>query len=53
MTGYRTMIYTNGERYEGEWNDGLPDGSGTLFSASDKITYTGLWNKDQLTSKLK
>ncbi len=49
MSGNGTMTYKSGERYEGAWKNGLRDGKGTFYSASNKIISTGLWENDKFT----
>ncbi len=35
--GLGVMIYTNGNRYEGEWKDGSPSGAGVLWASDGTI----------------
>jgi hypothetical protein len=42
FNGSGTMVSHDGARYEGEWQDGLPDGQGTLLRP-DLPPFTGLW----------
>lgn len=45
MNGNGTMIWSNGNRYDGFWEDGLPKGNGT-FRRADGSSYVGVWSKD-------
>ena len=44
--GYGTMIYTNGERYEGNWHNGIKHGQGT-YVYTNKAKYEGGWELGQ------
>jgi len=41
------MTYQNGDRYEGNWHEGLKSGKGNYFF-SDGSTYEGLWEDDEI-----
>ena len=41
--GFGVMTYTNGERYEGNWNDGLKEGEG-VYTYTNKAIYDGEWS---------
>ena len=41
--GQGTMIYTNGNKYEGEWKDDLPEGNGTMTYVPSGNKYEGGW----------
>lgn len=45
-----TLSYTNGDEYEGEYEDDAPEGLGTMKWA-DGDTYTGEWKKGFLHGK--
>jgi len=47
-TGKLAAILDNGEIYNGEWFEGKKDGSGTLYSGSNKKIYAGIWEDDTL-----
>ncbi|MFQ5631985.1 MAG: MORN repeat-containing protein [bacterium] len=60
--GQGTLIWANGDRYTGEWKDGLRHGEGTFASvdtvyrrpfnlASFDFTYTGQWQNDKYDGK--
>ncbi|KND04473.1 uncharacterized protein SPPG_00200 [Spizellomyces punctatus DAOM BR117] len=45
--GIRATVYmTNGDRYVGEWKDGLKEGNGTYCYASTGAVYEGEWARD-------
>lgn len=46
MNGNGTMVWANGNRYDGSWEAGLPRGNGT-FRWVDGSCYVGVWSKDQ------
>lgn len=44
------MIYKNGDKYEGDWENGVRSGLGTLWIyAGGKfvVRYNGMWRKDR------
>jgi hypothetical protein len=43
MNRYLALVIALGGSYEGEFRDGLANGSGTLTSADGKRTYSGQW----------
>ena len=45
MNGNGTMIWSNGNRYDGFWEDGFPKGDGN-FRWADGSFYVGVWSKD-------
>ena len=45
MNGNGTMIWSNGNRYDGSWEDGFPKGNGN-FRWADGSFYVGVWSKD-------
>lgn len=45
MHGNGTMIWSNGNRYDGTWEDGFPRGNGN-FKWPDGSLYVGIWTKD-------
>lgn len=48
--GNGTMVYKNGEKYEGEWVCDLRDGIGSFFEMKEgkyKLKYFGEWKNDQ------
>ena len=45
MDGNGTMIWSNGNTYDGCWEDGWPKGNGT-FRWADGSFYVGVWSKD-------
>lgn len=44
MNGKGTYEWSNGNRYQGDFRDGLRHGQGTLFEA-DGLVYVGQWEK--------
>ena len=42
------MTWSDGDKYEGEWKDGKPNGQGTM-AHPDGIIEQGTWSKGQLT----
>ncbi|BCU03105.1 morn repeat domain [Pandoravirus japonicus] len=44
-SGYGIVEYNQGDRYEGEWQDGRAHGLGTYTSADAKETYRGHWER--------
>jgi hypothetical protein len=40
------MNYQNGDIYEGEWKNGLKDGSG-IYKYYNGDKYSGCWNEDK------
>jgi len=47
MEGVGTLQMTNGEKYEGEFKDGMVDGEGTYFT-QDERQVKGVWEKGNL-----
>ncbi|PIN01142.1 Phosphatidylinositol-4-phosphate 5-kinase [Handroanthus impetiginosus] len=45
MNGTGTMIWANGNQYDGSWVDGRPRGNGT-FRWVDGSFYVGVWSED-------
>ena len=45
--GKGSYIYTNGDKYVGEWKKGLRHGKG-IFTHSDGKVEKGIWKKDKL-----
>ncbi|KAK6149065.1 hypothetical protein DH2020_016590 [Rehmannia glutinosa] len=45
ICGYGKMFWTNGNLYEGNWEDGLPKGNGA-FRWADGSFYVGNWSND-------
>ena len=45
MNGNGTMIWSNGYRYDGCWEDGWPKVNGT-YRSPDGSFYVGVWSKD-------
>ncbi len=41
--GFGTYTYSNGDTYEGEWNNNLRHGQGTYTYASSGAKYGGAW----------
>lgn len=41
------MKYQNGDKYEGQWQNGLKNGAGT-YIYSDGSKYQGEWKNDQM-----
>ncbi|KAJ3023370.1 hypothetical protein HKX48_003481 [Thoreauomyces humboldtii] len=45
--GLRATVYmTNGDRYIGEWKEGMKDGNGTYHYAGTGAVYQGEWSQD-------
>jgi hypothetical protein len=42
LNGKGVMEYVNGDRYEGNWREGLRDGYG-IMKFANKYTYEGIW----------
>ena len=47
-SGRGVDIWPNGDRYEGEWADGAPNGRGT-YSFGDRVWYEGDFRAGQLS----
>jgi hypothetical protein len=50
VAGKGTVIYKNGDKYEGDWAAGLRQGLGTLWIYVDGkfvVRYNGMWHKDR------
>ena len=45
-TGYATATYTNGEIYEGDFNDGIREGNGTYRYLNGNV-YSGKWKDNR------
>lgn len=43
MHGFGVLFLTNGEKYEGEFNDGMIDGEGVFYSQDNDIL-RGVWS---------
>ncbi len=50
--GKGTYVWTNGSRYEGEWENGLQNGIGKLYMPDGSLKYRGLWIKGQFRGKI-
>jgi len=46
--GFGTFHYASKKYYRGQWEDGVQNGEGILFSQYGKIIKKGLWIKGQL-----
>jgi hypothetical protein len=46
VNGYGTYIINDGDKYVGEWKDGLRNGQGTYTDADGTID-KGLWENDE------
>lgn len=44
------MLYSNGDRYEGDWLDGNKDGKGT-YTYVNGNKYNGEWKEDAVNGK--
>lgn len=42
-TGPGTYVWTEGPRYEGEWQNGAPHGIGKLYKETGALEHSGLW----------
>ncbi|CAK92726.1 unnamed protein product (macronuclear) [Paramecium tetraurelia] len=51
QNGRGRKMYENGFTYEGEWEDGLRSGNGTLKDTNQKIIYQGEWLQDHFEGK--
>lgn len=49
--GFGVMRWQNGDRYEGEWKDGMRHGQGSYSCKSTGGKYEGLYEKDQKSGK--
>ena len=45
MCGKGTLIWENGNKYEGKWLDGFEHGEG-IYTWEYGSLYVGIWNKD-------
>lgn len=48
-TGKGVVTYKNGDKYEGDWQDGYRHGNGTLWVFRDGkyyVRYSGDWDQD-------
>ena len=45
------MYYSNGDRYEGEWNNDMKNGEGTMCYKNGKIEQ-GNWEEDKFKPSL-
>jgi uncharacterized caspase-like protein len=43
MSGQATYTFLNGEKYIGDYKDGLPNGQGTEYNSNGSIKNQGLW----------
>jgi hypothetical protein len=49
QNGSGVFVYSNGSKYEGQWQDGLPHGQGTMINgysrhdSTDGAVYVGSW----------
>ena len=50
MNGDGVFTYANGDKYDGQWKDGLKHGKGILTCA-DGDTYNGDWIEDKKEGK--
>ena len=48
--GQHEVIYDSGDRYNGEWKDGMKHGEGS-YEFVDGNKYVGEWENDQITGK--
>ena len=47
------IIYKNGEKYKGQWNDNFEKhGEGTLYSADGQVISSGNWEWDKYVDNL-
>ncbi len=44
------MVFSNGERFSGEWDKGKVNGEGS-FHKTDGTVIKGFWSDDKLTSQ--
>ncbi len=51
LSGNGTLIWKNGQKYVGEFKDGLRHGEGILYSPNNEITNQGRWEKDSFIGK--
>jgi hypothetical protein len=53
--GKGTVVYKNGDKYEGDWNTGLRHGLGTLWIFKEGkyiVRYNGEWRNDAPTVRM-
>lgn len=50
ISGRGVLIWANGNRYDGQWENGVPKGSG-VFTWPDGSCYIGSWSKDNKDDK--
>lgn len=48
--GSGTFVYSNGERYEGEWVRGVRQGPGVLWTRDGRVSQVGNWASDRLAA---
>jgi len=46
MKGKGIFFFSDGDKYEGEWNNDLREGKGTMLKA-DGTKYEGDWKNDE------
>lgn len=49
--GKGKMLYTNGDKYEGEFKNGLRHGTDGTLKLADGTIYSGHWQEDEFTGK--
>lgn len=47
-TGFGTMTYSSGEKYQGQWVQNLKEGTGTYTWRDQHTVYSGEWKNDQV-----
>lgn len=51
LTGFFTVTYASGAKYEGDFVEGIPDGHGTTFWPNDNKNYVGEIHKKKIEGK--
>jgi hypothetical protein len=51
MHGQGQLTLTNGERYNGEFVDGMVEGRGEFYTANNEV-YKGVWSSGVLQEQL-
>jgi hypothetical protein len=51
MHGIGTMIYADGNKYEGEWLNDKRHGTGNLYDADGRLIESGKWMNDVYNSQ--